>query len=251
MTWVAHPIHFMYIQTMQSSSVSYLYRASASNAFNSQQSLANSVHTYEVVVALPHMAPPATLVVSTPPGVSLQKQRDAGGHRQRRLDELCLQRVFDTFDRDGDGVITPAELSGALGRLGLSLGVPAATGGSAAGALDAVVEAYVAPGMAGLRFVDFLALHADLAATGGGGGDHDAALGKEDEEMREAFRVFDEDGDGYISAAELQAVLTRMGMPEAGCLARVRDMIAAADRNSDGRVDFDEFKAMMAGAANV
>ena len=65
--------------------------------------------------------------------------------------------------------------------------------------------------------------------------------------MREAFRVLDEDGDGYISAAELQAVLTRMGLPEAGCLARVRDMIAATDRNSDGRVDFDEFKATMTG----
>ena len=38
-----------------------------------------------------------------------------------------------------------------------------------------------------------------------------------------------------------------MGLPEAGCMARVRDMIAAADRDSDGRVDFDEFKAMMAG----
>jgi calcium-binding protein CML len=31
----------------------------------------------------------------------------------------------------------------------------------------------------------------------------------------------------------------------------VRDMIAAADRNSDGRVDFDEFKAMMADATDV
>jgi hypothetical protein len=81
-------------------------------------SLANSVHTYESSSGLPHMAPPGTLVVSTPPGVvSSHKQRDAGGHQQRQLDELRLGRVFDTFDRDSDGVITPAELSGALGRL--------------------------------------------------------------------------------------------------------------------------------------
>jgi len=71
-----------------------------------------------------------------------------------------------------------------------------------------------------------------------------------EEEMMEAFSVFDEDGDGYISAVELQAVLVRMGLPEAGCMARVRDMIAAADRDSDGRVDFDEFKAMMAGGTD-
>ncbi|KAK3135907.1 hypothetical protein QOZ80_5BG0425050 [Eleusine coracana subsp. coracana] len=182
----------------------------------------------------------ASLTVSS----SSQKHRDdAGHHRQRRLDALRLRRVFDMFDRDGDGVITPAELSGALGRLGLSLGI-----GGPPAPLDAVVAAYVAPGMAGLRFVDFEALHADLAAAD----DATHAQGnKEDEEMREAFRVFDEDGDGYISAAELQAVLMRMGLPEAGCLARVRDMIAAADRNSDGRVDFDEFKAMMAGGIDV
>ncbi|XP_062230294.1 probable calcium-binding protein CML21 [Phragmites australis] len=67
---------------------------------------------------------------------------------------------------------------------------------------------------------------------------------KNKEEMREAFRVFDEDGDSYISAAELQAVLARMGLPEAGCMTRVRDMIAAADRDRDDRVDFDEFEVI-------
>ena len=164
------------------------------------------------------------------------------GGRQRRLESQRLRRVFDLFDRDGDGVITPTELLAALGRLGLGLDhatVPAQGAPAATCALEAVFAAYVAPGMPGLRFQDFEALHAELA------GDHGNA--KEEEEMREAFSVFDEDGDSYISAAELQAVLVRMGLPEAGCMARVRDMIAAADRDSDGRVDFDEFKAMMAG----
>ncbi|XP_062180861.1 probable calcium-binding protein CML21 [Phragmites australis] len=197
------------------------------------------------------MMPPPPLPVSAPQAgpvsarpLSSQKQRHGScdGGRQQRLDALRLRRVFDLFDRDGDGVITPAELSGALGRIGLDLGVPApAPAPALASALDAVVAAYVAPGMPGLRFADFEALHAELA---GSHGNEDA---EDDDDMREAFRVFDEDGDGYISAAELQAVLTRMGLPEAGCMARVRDMIAAADRDSDGRVDFDEFKAMMAG----
>uniref|UniRef100_J3M5W7 EF-hand domain-containing protein n=1 Tax=Oryza brachyantha TaxID=4533 RepID=J3M5W7_ORYBR len=106
--------------------------------------------------------------------------------------------------------------------------------------------------MAGLRFADFQALHAELSVAGSGTkGDDADAEEEDDEDMREAFGVFDEDGDGYISAAELQAVLSRMGMPEAACMARVRDMIAAADRDSDGRVDYEEFKAMMAGVQNL
>ncbi|VAI20727.1 probable calcium-binding protein CML21 [Triticum urartu] len=151
----------------------------------------------------------------------------ANQQQQQRHRRLRVRRVFDLFDHDGDGVITAAELSGALGRLGLALGAQA----------DGLVAAYVAPGMPGLRFADFEALHAELA----GGGEED-----EEAEMREAFAVFDENGDGYISAAELQAVLERMGVPEAACMARVQDMIAAHDRDSDGRVDFHEFKAMMA-----
>ncbi|OEL21351.1 putative calcium-binding protein CML21 [Dichanthelium oligosanthes] len=193
-------------------------------------------------------APSAGAAASSarPAGSSLQQMQRQGpcdGGRQRRVEAVRLRRVFDLFDRDGDGVITPTELSGALGRLGLALdnGVPAQDNKAPAGtcALEAVVAAYVAPGMPGLRFQDFEALHAELA------GDH--GHGKEEEEMREAFSVFDEDGDGYISATELQAVLARMGLPEAGCMARVRDMITAADQDSDGRVDFDEFKAMMGG----
>ncbi|KAF0928123.1 hypothetical protein E2562_037948 [Oryza meyeriana var. granulata] len=178
---------------------------------------------------------------------SVQQKQHRQGRQRRQAEALRLRRVFEMFDRDGDGVITPAELSGALGRLGARHDQDEAP---PAAARDAVVPAYIAPGMAGLRFADFEALHAELAAGGRGQpGEQDDvdAVAAEEEDMREAFGVFDEDGDRYISAAELQAVLSRMGLPEAACMARVRDMIAAADRDSDGRVDYEEFKAMMAG----
>ncbi|KAL6649685.1 hypothetical protein ACP70R_013909 [Stipagrostis hirtigluma subsp. patula] len=184
---------------------------------------------------MPH--PPFLVSAARPP---MSDQPCHGGGRQRRLEALRLRRLFDLFDRDGDGFITPAELSGALGLLGLGIDTPAA---APAGALHAVAAAYVAPGMPGLRFEDFEALHAGLAGGDHGHGNEEE---EEEEEMREAFRMLDEDGDGYISPAELQSVLARMGMPEAGSMARVRDMIDAADRDSDGRVDFDEFMAMMA-----
>lgn len=71
------------------------------------------------------------------------------------------------------------------------------------------------------------------------------AMTQEESDLSEAFKVFDEDGDGYISAHELQVVLKKLGMPEAKEIDRVEQMIFSVDRNQDGRVDFFEFKDMM------
>jgi calcium-binding protein CML len=175
--------------------------------------------------------------------------------RNGSLNAVRLRRVFDLFDRNGDGEITVDELAQALDALGLDA--------DRAG-LAATVGGYVPEGAAGLRFEDFDALHRalgdaffgalpdpqdDAAAAaaeggkGGGGGGGD----EEEEEMREAFKVFDVDGDGFISAAELQEVLKKLGLPEASSMANVREMICNVDRDRDGRVDFGEFKCMMQG----
>ena len=47
--------------------------------------------------------------------------------------------------------------------------------------------------------------------------------------MSEAFKVFDEDGDGYISARELQVVLRKLGLPEAKEIDRIHQMITSVD----------------------
>lgn len=67
----------------------------------------------------------------------------------------------------------------------------------------------------------------------------------QNDDLWEAFKVFDEDGDGYISAKELQVVLGKLGLVEGNVLDNVERMIVSVDTNNDGLVDFNEFKEMM------
>uniref|UniRef100_V5HR66 Putative calmodulin-b n=1 Tax=Ixodes ricinus TaxID=34613 RepID=V5HR66_IXORI len=60
-----------------------------------------------------------------------------------------------------------------------------------------------------------------------------------EEELREAFRVFDKNGDGFISASELRHVMTNLG--EKLTDEEVEDMIKEADLDGDGLVNYDEF----------
>ena len=59
------------------------------------------------------------------------------------------------------------------------------------------------------------------------------------DELREAFKVFDKDGNGYISAAELRHVMTSLG--EKLTDAEVDAMMKEADADGDGQVDYEEF----------
>lgn len=64
-----------------------------------------------------------------------------------------------------------------------------------------------------------------------------------DEEIIEAFKVFDRDGDGKISKQELYLVMKALG--ENLTEEEIEEMIREADINGDGEIDFYEFKAMM------
>ena len=58
-----------------------------------------------------------------------------------------------------------------------------------------------------------------------------------EEELKEAFRVFDRNGDGFISAPELRLVMTNLG--EKLTDEEVEDMIREADLDGDGLVNYD------------
>lgn len=181
---------------------------------------------------------------------SLSKKASSFSLRCPSLNTLRLRRIFDLFDKNRDGTITGQELGQALNLLGLD---------AEASELDSTINSFVRPGHEGLLFDDFKALHQSLNDTYfGTGGDEDEdeeedeeeeenaeKISQEDSDLTEAFKVFDEDGDGFISAQELQVVLEKLGFAEGNEIDRVEKMITSVDRNRDGRVDFFEFKDMM------
>ncbi|XP_043710278.1 calcium-binding protein CML42-like [Telopea speciosissima] len=160
-----------------------------------------------------------------------------------RLNCIRLCHIFDIFNKNGDDMILVEELTLALELLGLE---------AKPTEIDSMVRSYIRPGNIGLSFEDFEALHQLLDDTFFGNNDEDSpvsssssSLSQEELDLTEAFKVFDEDGGGFISAMELQVVLRKLGMPEGGDIGRVERMIFSIDRNQDGRVDFYEFKDMM------
>lgn len=56
-------------------------------------------------------------------------------------------------------------------------------------------------------------------------------------EIKEAFRVFDKDGDGYISAADLTLVMSNLGHNLSA--EEIGDLIREADCTGRGQVNYD------------
>lgn len=63
------------------------------------------------------------------------------------------------------------------------------------------------------------------------------------DDYKEAFSLFDKDGDGRITSEELQIVMKSLGKnPTAN---DIKDMINDVDEDANGTIEFDEFVHMM------
>ena len=58
-----------------------------------------------------------------------------------------------------------------------------------------------------------------------------------EEEIREAFRVFDKENNGYITTQEMRFVMSNLG--EKLTDEEIEEMINEADEDDDGRISYD------------
>ncbi|KAK9147584.1 hypothetical protein Scep_006341 [Stephania cephalantha] len=134
-----------------------------------------------------------------------------------------LKQVFKLIDANGDGKISPIE----LGEVLLCLGHERGRAAEEAEGMVSEVDCN------GDGFID---LDEFMEVVGGGKND----------ELMDAFMVFDCDKNGFISAKELRRVLVSLGHDEC-TLKECKLMIRGVDRDGDGQVSFEEFRSMMMG----
>ncbi|KAG6524937.1 hypothetical protein ZIOFF_014882 [Zingiber officinale] len=114
------------------------------------------------------------------------------------MDPSELKRVFQMFDRDGDGSITKEELQESLKNLGIQ---------TAEEELAAMIEKIDANGDGRVDVEEFGELYRSVMMDESGDEDPE-------EDMREAFDVFDQNGDGFITVEELRSVLSSLGLKQ-------------------------------------
>ncbi|CAB4059105.1 CALM [Lepeophtheirus salmonis] len=70
-----------------------------------------------------------------------------------------------------------------------------------------------------------------------------------EQEIKQAFRVFDRNGDGFISKSEFKHCMMHFG--ERFTDDEVEEMISEADSNNDGKIDYTEFSQMILKELNM
>eukprot|EP01084_Bolivina_argentea_P124141 219985_1 len=98
--------------------------------------------------------------------------------------------------------------------------------------LQNIIQAVDADGNGTIDFSEFLTMLArKLKDT------------NDEDHIKEAFKVFDKDSNGFISAAELKHVMTNSG--ETLTDEEVDEIIRQADIDGDGQINYEEFVKMM------
>ncbi|KAK4401649.1 Calmodulin-like protein 30 [Sesamum angolense] len=132
------------------------------------------------------------------------------------------EKVFNKFDANEDGKISPEEYKAILKALG--------KGNLLTKEVQKIFEVADLDGDGFIDFNEFV----EVQKKGGG---------VKIVDLQSAFQAFDKDNDGKITVEEVYELLRKLG--ERCSIQDCRKMVQAVDTNGDGVIDSDEFIAMM------
>jgi Ca2+-binding EF-hand superfamily protein len=135
-----------------------------------------------------------------------------------------LREAFDLLDRDGDGKVDVNDLAAAFRSLGHA---------ASPADLQAMITEVDADGKNAIDFPEFLALMTRQARPS-----------EIEDELRASFKHFAHDGE-FITPGELRSLLISLGLDSSASV--VRSLVSQGDRDRDGRISWDEFRAVALG----
>ncbi|KAK4834506.1 hypothetical protein QYF36_023968 [Acer negundo] len=131
-----------------------------------------------------------------------------------------LKEMFKMIDTDGSGQITFEELKVGLKKFGANLDESE---------IYDLMKAADIDNSGTIDYGEFVAATLHLNKF------------EREDHLFAAFSYFDRDGSGYITADEIQRACEEFGIEDV----RLEDMIGEVDQDNDGRIDYNEFVAMM------
>ncbi|MQL80906.1 hypothetical protein Taro_013378 [Colocasia esculenta] len=132
-----------------------------------------------------------------------------------------LKQMFANMDTDNSGTITYEELKSGLARLGSRL---------SEAEVKQLMDAADVDGNGTIDYIEF------ITATM-----HRHKLERE-ENLYRAFQYFDKDNSGFITKDELESAMEEHGIGDA---TSIKEIISEVDSDNDGRINYQEFCAMM------
>ncbi|XP_076950645.1 calcium-dependent protein kinase 1-like isoform X1 [Bidens hawaiensis] len=162
---------------------------------------------------------------------------------------IGLKEMFKSMDTDNSGTITFEELKAGLPKLGTKL-----SESEVRQLMEAVLSIYSYfhkyPSHLLILYNNVIILVSQADVDGNGTIDYHEFISatmhlnrvEREDHLYKAFEYFDKDSSGYITVEELEHALKKYNM---GDEKTIKEIIAEVDTDNDGRINYDEFAAMM------